>query len=142
MKNSNNTTAPKFLIAFIISVLTVIVFTSFTVQDNLEESIRRGKEVYFEVCATCHKANGKGSRGKYPPLANSNYLMADKERSIKIIISGLSGPISVNHVAYDDEMLPLDLTQQETMDVLNYIRNSWGNRGEAVTLEEVMAQAY
>lgn len=140
MKNPNNKTAPKFLSAFIISISVMTVFTSFKVQGELEESIRRGKEVYFDLCATCHKSNGKGARGKYPPLANSDFLMADKARSITIVMKGLSGPITVNDMSYDDVMLPQDLTEQESMDVLNYVRNSWGNEGEIVTLDEVKAE--
>jgi nitrite reductase (NO-forming) len=38
------------------------------------------------------------------------------------------------------DMTPFNfLTDQEVSDVLNYIRNSWGNEGEAVTQEEVSA---
>ena len=33
--------------------------------------------------------------------------------------------------------VPDDLTDEEVSDVLNYIRNSWGNEGEPVTPEEV-----
>ena len=138
MKNFTKKTDAKIPIALVLSLAVVLTFMSSSIQNDLGESIRRGKEVYIEVCATCHKSNGKGSRGKYPPLAHSNYLMADKERSIKIVINGLIGPIAVNDIVYDNEMLPSDLTEQETMDVLNYIRNSWGNQGEAVTLDEVM----
>ena len=37
------------------------------------------------------------------------------------------------------EMTAFDLSDQEVSDVLNYIRNSWGNNGEAVMPEEVSA---
>jgi mono/diheme cytochrome c family protein len=37
------------------------------------------------------------------------------------------------------EMTAFDLSDPEVSDVLNYIRNSWGNKGEAVTPEEVTA---
>jgi len=36
-------------------------------------------------------------------------------------------------------MTSFDLNDQEVSDVLNYIRNSWGNKGEAVRPEEVKA---
>ena len=34
----------------------------------------------------------------------------------------------------------VDLTDEQVSDVLNYVRNSWGNKGEAVTPTEVKAQ--
>jgi nitrite reductase (NO-forming) len=36
-------------------------------------------------------------------------------------------------------MPPVDLKDEEASDVLNYVRNSFGNKGAAVTPEEVKA---
>jgi nitrite reductase (NO-forming) len=36
-------------------------------------------------------------------------------------------------------MTGFDLTDQEVSDVLNYVRNSFGNKGDAVKPEEVKA---
>ena len=82
---------------------------------------------------------GEGIEGVYPPLAKSDYLMADKKRSIEQVLYGLTGEIKVNGVAYDGVMTGFDLTDQEVSDVLNYVRNSFGNKGAAVTPEEVKA---
>jgi len=65
--------------------------------------------------------------------------MADKKRSIQDTLNGLSGEIKVNGVDYNGAMTNFELSDQETSDVLNYIRNSWGNKGEAVKPEEVKA---
>jgi nitrite reductase (NO-forming) len=82
---------------------------------------------------------GEGIEGAFPPLAKSDYLMADKKRSIHQILHGLSGEIKVNGISYNGEMASIELTDQELSDVLNYVRNSWGNKGEAVTPDEVKA---
>jgi nitrite reductase (NO-forming) len=37
------------------------------------------------------------------------------------------------------EMTAFDLSDEQVSDVLNYIRNSWGNKGKPVTSEEVAA---
>jgi mono/diheme cytochrome c family protein len=42
-------------------------------------------------------------------------------------------------VTYNGEMQGFDLSNEEVSDVLNYVRNSWGNKGEAVKPEEVKA---
>jgi mono/diheme cytochrome c family protein len=40
---------------------------------------------------------------------------------------------------YNQEKAGIDLTDKEVSDVLNYVRNAWGNKGVAVTPEEVKA---
>lgn len=81
--------------------------------------------------------NGEGLEDVYPPLAKSDYLMSDKARSIRIILNGISGPMKVNGKSYDSEMQGYPLSDQEAADVLNYIRNSFGNKGAMVTAGEV-----
>jgi nitrite reductase (NO-forming) len=125
--------------------LTVILvggsFLSFqqTQKFDLKASITRGKDVYIAQCMSCHLEQGEGIEDVYPPLAKSDYLMADKIRSITNVLHGLTGEITVNGKVYNGDMTPFDLSDQEVSDVLNYIRNSWGNKGEAVTPEEVKA---
>jgi mono/diheme cytochrome c family protein len=107
---------------------------------DLKASIQRGTEVYNAQCMSCHMDNGVGIEGVTPPVAKSDYLMADKKRSIIQLLKGISGEIKVNGVVYNGEMAAFDyLTDQEASDVMNYIRNSWGNKGDAVTPEEVKA---
>jgi nitrite reductase (NO-forming) len=106
---------------------------------DLKSSITRGKEVYIAQCMSCHMEQGEGIEDVYPPLAKADYLMADKQRSIDNILHGVSGEIVVNGKTYNMEMTALDLSDQDVSDVLNYIRNSWGNKGQAVTPEEVRA---
>jgi mono/diheme cytochrome c family protein len=107
---------------------------------DLDASIARGKTIYNTQCVTCHKEKGEGIKEVYPPLANSDYLMADKERSIGTVVNGATGEITVNGVKYDGEMVNISLTDDQVSDVLNYVRNSWGNKGEAVKPEEVAPQ--
>ncbi len=104
---------------------------------DLKASIARGKEIYLAQCMTCHLEAGEGIEGVYPPLAKSDYLMADKKRPVKQILNGLNGPIKVNGKEYNGEMTAFDMSDQELSDVVNYVRNSWGNKGEALTPDEV-----
>jgi len=114
------------------------VLASFIFQDrDLEESKKRGEDIYMGYCITCHMDKGQGIQGAFPPLANSDYLMADKERAIRTILNGLTEEIAVNGQVYFGEMAPQDLNDQEVADVLNFIMNSWGNNGEIVLETEV-----
>lgn len=118
-----------------------ITFVSFQKKPafDLKASMTRGQEVYTANCVSCHMEKGEGMEGVFPPLAKSNYLMADKKRSVVQILKGVRGPLKVNGVEYNGEMAAIDLSDQEISDVLNYVRNSFGNKGAAVTPEEVKA---
>ena len=43
-------------------------------------------------------------QGTFPPLAKSDYLMADKSRAIETVLNGLTGPIEVNGQRYNGVM--------------------------------------
>jgi len=127
------------IILLSIIVCSGIVFLSFQEKPkfNLKESIERGKDIYITNCLTCHLDQGEGIEDVYPPLAKADYLMADKKRSIQQVLYGAKGEMKVNGKVYNTEMVGIDLTDQQASDVLNYIRNSFSNKGSAVTPEEV-----
>jgi mono/diheme cytochrome c family protein len=104
---------------------------------DLKASTARGKELYSTYCQSCHQEQGEGIEDLYPPLAKSDYLMADKDRSIQQILKGVSGEIKVNGKTYNMAMTGFELSDEETSDVVNYIRNSFGNKGTAVTPQQV-----
>lgn len=128
-----------FIIAVFIFTLTLMSF-NVSQKFDLKASIERGKEIYNSQCITCHMEKGEGIESVFPPLAKSDYLMADKARSIRQIIEGASGEMVVNGKTYNGEMPAVDLTDEQVSDVLNFVRNSWGNKGAAVTPAEVKAQ--
>ena len=54
------------------------------------------------------------------------------------MVRGTSGPISINGTTYDSVMPPVvQLTDEQVAHVLTYVRNSWGNTGDAVSPDEV-----
>lgn len=106
----------------------------------LEQSIKRGKEVYMDMCVTCHLPNGEGVPKVYPPLAKSDYLMGKREASIKAVKYGIRGKIVVNGVEYRGIMASLGLYDDEVADVMNYITNSWGNKNPKMITEEEVSK--
>jgi nitrite reductase (NO-forming) len=99
--------------------------------------MEKGKRVFMQTCFACHQSEGQGLPGVFPPLAKSDYLMADKERSIRAVVKGLSGLVTVNGQNYNGVMPPVMLTDEQIAHVLTYVRNSWGNTADIVTVEEV-----
>lgn len=110
-----------------------------TVQKTpLEESVSRGREIYKELCITCHLSSGKGVAGAFPPLNPSDWLTNKRTESIHAVKYGLKGEIVVNGMKYNNVMMPLGLDDKEVADVMNYTIQTW-NKGDIVTVEEVAA---
>jgi nitrite reductase (NO-forming) len=103
-----------------------------------EIQVAKGKGVFMQTCFVCHQVSGEGIPGQIPPLAKSDFLMADKERSIRFVLQGQSGEITVNGKKFNAIMAPLNyLSDDDVANVLTYVRNSFGNSGDAVKAEEV-----
>jgi mono/diheme cytochrome c family protein len=128
------------VLAFTI-VLTILFSFQGKPKFDLKASIVRGQEVYTAQCISCHMEQGEGIENVYPPLAKADYLKGDKNKLINQVLHGISGEMKVNDIMYNGEMTAFEhLSDQEVSDVMNYIRNSWGNKGEAIKPEDVKAQ--
>lgn len=101
------------------------------------EQLLRGQELYVAKCLMCHQASGTGVPGVFPPLAQSDWLLADRKRAIRVLCEGLSGPIKVNGATYAGAMPAQMLDNAQLADVLTYIGHSWGNTLSPFTPEEV-----
>lgn len=108
--------------------------------ENIEQRILRGQTVYARNCQTCHQANGVGIPNAFPPLAKSDYLNADVNRAIKVVLNGLEGQIRVNGEIFNSTMPKLNLSDEEVANVLTFVYNSWGNNGTEVTPQQVASQ--
>lgn len=103
---------------------------------KLAEAKARGKQLYEELCVTCHLADGKGTPGAIPPLAKSSYLK-NLNKTIHAVKFGLTDPIEVNGVQYSTPMPSPNISDEEVADVITYITNSWGNKGKLITAKDV-----
>jgi glucose/arabinose dehydrogenase/mono/diheme cytochrome c family protein len=106
-------------------------------EDIPAAQLQRGKAHYAANCLICHQANGQGTPGTFPPLANSSFLVSDRERAIRGVLEGQSGLITVNGRKYNNVMPPAVLDDEQVADLFTYILNSWSNSGGKLTAEEV-----
>ena len=99
----------------------------------------RGKQVYLGLCYACHQPDGRGLPGAFPMLAQSDYMVADRTRAIRIVLHGLEGPVTVNGQTLNSAMPGQGavLNDQQVADVLTYVFNAWGNPGGAFKASEV-----
>ncbi|WP_188467690.1 c-type cytochrome [Marivirga lumbricoides] len=97
-----------------------------------------GKQLYTTHCSNCHQESGQGLGKLYPPLAKSDFMMQNVNRTACLIKNGIKGEIIVNNITYNQEMPALEeLTNLEVAEIATYIYNSWGNERGFVTVKEV-----
>jgi mono/diheme cytochrome c family protein len=96
-----------------------------------------GKRIY-NSCAACHQANGEGVAGRFPPLADSEWVKGDPRILSRILLQGIEGPMTVRGVRYEG-LMPAwpNLSDRDVAAVLTYIRGSWNNDAAAVPPELV-----
>ncbi len=107
---------------------------------SLEEQVAQlGKPVYDTRCAQCHQANGQGIPGSFPSLTQTEWVLGDKGRLVRLLLNGMQGPLEVEGEAYNGIMIlpPPALTNEQIAAVLTYVRQHFGNDAEAVTHDEV-----
>lgn len=117
--------------------------TSLAVQvntENLNESekalVLKGADNFKSLCSSCHGSDGKGlkfggSGMVAPPLAGSPRVTGDPGKLIRIVLSGLKGPVDGKE--YPSIMPPqLNSEDQWLAEVLSYIRTNLGNNASTI----------
>lgn len=110
---------------------------------DLAESIKRGATVYSGTCMSCHQPTGQGMAPAFPPLAGSDYATGDPRRVVAITMKGITGALTVNGKPFNGAMPSAVMTfpqlkdDKNLADVLNYVRNNFGNKADVITPEFV-----
>jgi mono/diheme cytochrome c family protein len=112
------------------------------VTDNLPapkvEKEHPGKAVFANHCLVCHQADGSGVPGMHPPLGPGSWVSKDPKELVAIMMKGLNGKVEVNGEVYKGFMpSQAQLTDEEIADVLSYVRSSFGNNFDPVTVDLV-----
>ena len=102
------------------------------------EQMKRGAGVYARTCIACHQPTGKGLPPVFPSIAETPIVVGNPELPIKFILHGLMGPITVGGTTYNSMMPPvMGVSDQDIADVLTYVRQSFGNKGNPVSADQV-----
>ena len=93
-----------------------------------EQYMVQGQVLFRAHCSNCHQEDGTGLRRLIPPLAQSDYLLADIDRTLCLVKNGLRGPIVVNDTSYN-QIMPANegLRDIEIAQIATYIYNEWGH---------------
>jgi len=97
---------------------------------------------FFVSCSGCHGPDGAGT-DVYPPLANSEWVNGPSLRPAMIVLNGCTGPISVAGKTFNNTMPSqgAGLGPKELAGILNFIRNSFGNKNEKLITMEMAQDA-
>jgi len=107
--------------------------------NSKDQRIQFGKRLFTTMCATCHQIAGQGVANKYPPLAGSDFLNANKQEAIRVLLHGRQGEITVNGKTYNNNMPSFPLSDEDIANALTYTYNNFGNSAKEVTPDEVKA---
>ncbi len=105
---------------------------------KLAESMERGKATYQQICFACHGNNGKGQplagqKGHFlaPSFVGSPRVLGNGEAVTLAILHGVEG--AIDGETYDGLMPAQQNNSDEWIaDVATYIRNSFGNKADAI----------
>jgi len=109
------------------------------IKDNLDKGRAvAGEKIYTLHCRGCHLGDGMGDGNRFPPLMGSEWVSGDRTKLIEISLFGMQGPITVKGKGYDGIMPPNALlTDEETAQLLTYVREKFGNGAGGIVADEV-----
>lgn len=89
----------------------------------------RGGLGYLQFCADCHRSDGAGVDGIFPPLAGNRSLQSDNASTlIHIMLTGWTTPVTQAHSRPLTMPAFAQLGNQEIADILNFTRRNWGRK--------------
>jgi glucose/arabinose dehydrogenase/mono/diheme cytochrome c family protein len=91
----------------------------------------KGKVQFATLCAACHQANGQGLAGLAPSLVYSRWVLGDPRVLSRIVLCGK---------AQENLIMPPwkgALNDEAIASVLTFIRRSWGQEADPVTVATV-----
>jgi mono/diheme cytochrome c family protein len=98
-----------------------------------------GKRIFVTNCIACHQTTGLGLPGAYPPLAGSEWVTGPEERVIRVVLNGLTGPVTVKGSQFNNAMptFGTQLKDEQIAGLLTYVRSEWGNNAPPVSADKV-----
>ena len=98
----------------------------------------RGGLGYVQFCVDCHRQDGAGVKGIFPPLTqNPTVTDADPATLLHLTLTGWKTAATAAHPRIYTMPAFSRLSDQELAEILSFVRESWGNRGKPVSTSDV-----
>jgi mono/diheme cytochrome c family protein len=118
---------------------------TFAASDDTAKALRaghdetRGAQLYLDNCAACHRTDGKSNAITFPALPGNPTVLADDPASlVRLVLAGSRLPSTKERPS--DLAMPgfaWRLSDDETAQLVTFVRQSWGNHAPAATASEV-----
>ncbi|MCV6614462.1 MAG: cytochrome c oxidase subunit II [Cellvibrionaceae bacterium] len=87
---------------------------------SFDELYAQGQQVYEQLCAACHQANGEGVPPMFPAIKDSPVATGAMDKHLDMVING--SPSNPTMAAFGPQLSELDIAA-----VVTYQRNAFGN---------------
>ncbi len=82
----------------------------------------KGRELFINYCSSCHKAEGEGLPGNFPPLKD-NPTLKQTAKLVSILNHGRNGNQTIMGNVYTQSMPSFSfLTDEQMLDLVNYLK--------------------
>lgn len=98
----------------------------------------RGGLGYVQFCVDCHRQDGSGVKGIFPPLAqNPSVAASDPSTLLHIALTGWKTAETAAHPRVYTMPAFSRLSDQELAEILSFVRENWGGNAEPVQASQV-----
>ena len=103
------------------------------------DASKPGARIYLDNCAACHRPDGMGYERVFPRLAGNPAVQAENPQSlISIVLDGSQTPRTPRTPAqFTMPRFAWRLSDKDVVDVVNFIRTSWGNDASPASSADV-----
>lgn len=116
----------------------ILLIFSLLFVDCQQNTYQIGERLFKAHCANCHLDQGEGLGALIPPLANSDYLAAHRDKLPCIVRYGLKDTITVNGKVFAEQMTGIDaLNDIQLSNVCNYVLQRFGGGQKPFSFEEM-----
>lgn len=128
----------KFIIPIVLCLM--LFFVVNLSSDDYDKE--KAHKLFIEQCSKCHRKDGRGIKGVYPPVKNSDYIQkGDKIELLRGMIFGRSGKIIVNGEIYYGVMITevdKNLSDSDVALILEYVLRELNGMNVKVTVQDVV----
>ncbi|MCF5229780.1 c-type cytochrome, partial [Pseudomonas sp. PA-5-4H] len=98
----------------------------------------RGGLGYMQFCSDCHRSDGAGVKGLFPPLAGNPSIASNNPTSLlHITLTGWETAQTAAHPRVYTMPGFSRLADQEIAEILTFVRTRWGNEGTPINAGQV-----
>ncbi|UVM20815.1 c-type cytochrome [Pseudomonas wadenswilerensis] len=98
----------------------------------------RGGLGYTQFCSDCHRPDGRGVPGLFPPLAgNPSIASANPTSLLHITLTGWETAQTATHSRIYTMPGFARLADEEIAEILSFVRSRWGNDSSPITAKQV-----